>query len=105
MALDEVIKRAAHALKHSLRIAFRAPEHLLDPRLHNVLVAIALVILQDVPVLLRDNVLRTGHHLFATDIAARCSFEREVENTFADASPHLDSEADVTLHRILSHAT
>jgi predicted nucleotidyltransferase len=66
--------------------------------------SVDLVILQDVPVLLRYNVLRKGHLLFATDIAARRAFEREVENAYADESPYLDREADITLGRILSHA-
>lgn len=66
--------------------------------------SVDLVILQDVPALLRYNVLRKGHLLFATNIAARRIFEREVENAYADESPFLDREADVTLDRILSHA-
>ncbi len=63
-----------------------------------------LVILQDVPVLLRYNILRGGRLLFTTTTSARHAFELAVEEAYEAESPYLDREAAITLERILSHA-
>lgn len=60
------------------------------------------VTLQDVPVLLQYNVLRTGQLLFAKTPAARQAFERSVEQRYEDVRPYLEREAELTLQRILS---
>jgi len=65
---------------------------------------IDIVVLQDVPVLLRYNVVRTGLPVFGATPSARRAFEFDTERRYEDERPLLDREADLTLDRILSRA-
>ena len=62
------------------------------------------VILQDVPVLLRYNVIRRGRPLYEHTRAERLDFEIATEREYEDEEPYLRREADITLRRILSSA-
>jgi len=65
---------------------------------------IDVVILQDVPVLLRYNVVRSGLPVFAATPEVRRAFELDTEQRYEDERPLLDREADMTVDRILSRA-
>lgn len=65
---------------------------------------IDLVVLQDVPVLLRYNILRGGRLLFARDLALHHEFLLDTERRYADERPFLDREADLTIERILTRS-
>ena len=62
------------------------------------------VILQDVPVLLRYNIIRKGACIFENTRVARMDFEVATERAYDDEEPYLRREADMTLRWILSHA-
>jgi len=65
---------------------------------------IDIVVLQDVPILLQYNVVRSGRVLFAETENVRRAFEVEVERRYEDEQPLLDQEAALTVDRILAHA-
>lgn len=60
------------------------------------------VVLQDVPVLLRYNVIRRGRLLYERIRSDRLDFEISVEREYDDEEPYLRREADIALRRILS---
>lgn len=62
------------------------------------------IILQDVPLLLRYNVIRRGRPLFARTKTDRLDFEIATEREYEDEEPYLRREADITLRQILSSA-
>lgn len=63
---------------------------------------IDVVVLQDVPVLLQYNVIRTGRVLTASDQSLRRAYEVDVERRYEDDRPLLEQETELTLTRILS---
>jgi hypothetical protein len=63
---------------------------------------IDLVILQDVPVLLQYNVVRSGILLAGND-ADRIAYELQVERRYDDERPGLEEQTDLGLQRLLSH--
>ena len=60
------------------------------------------VILQDVPVLLRYNVIRKGTRIVEHDRAARIDFELATERAYDDEEPYLRRETEMILQNILS---
>lgn len=60
------------------------------------------IILQDVPLLLRYNVIRRGSLLFEHDRSLRLDFEISTERQYEDEEHYLRREADITLEHILS---
>lgn len=60
------------------------------------------IALQDVPVLLRYNVIRRGRLFFERERGSRLDFEITTEREYEDEAPYLRREADITLRRILS---
>lgn len=97
LADPSISKEERHALKLTLG---RALASALPPSAGEI----DIVVLQDVPVLLRYNVVRTGLPVFATTLSARRAFEFDTERRYEDERPLLDREADLTLDRILSRA-
>ena len=60
------------------------------------------IVLQDVPVLLRFNVIRNCIVLHECDRSERILYELHVEQAYDDERYYLDREAHATVHRILS---
>jgi predicted nucleotidyltransferase len=100
--IDVAILADPHLLKSErvqLRLDLLASlEHALSVPME----AIDVVVLQDVPVLLRYNVIRSGKVLLQRAAATRAAFEYEVEGLYDDERPMLDLEADLTLARLAS---
>lgn len=63
---------------------------------------IDVVILQDAPVLLEQNVIRQVRLLFTNDPTARHAYEADVAYRFAAALPALERDANLTVERILA---
>lgn len=62
------------------------------------------IILQDVPVLLRHNVLRRGRLIIERDRSKRMDFELSVERAYDDEEPYLRRESEMILSRIIHSA-
>ena len=63
---------------------------------------IDIIVLQDVPILLQYNVIRTGRVLYARDANTRSDFQLRVEQLYEDEAPYLERESAITLQRILA---
>jgi len=62
------------------------------------------VVLQDVPVLLRYNVKINGMRVFERNPSARIAFEISAEREYEDEKPYLDRELTITVNKILALA-
>ena len=78
-------------LKRSLADALSSPTDLLD-----------VIILQDVPVLLRLNVIRSGRLVLERQPGTRAEFECDTERAYEDEQPMLERETELTLARLTS---
>ena len=76
-----------HALADSLDVPFEKVD---------------VVILQDVPVLLQYNVIRTGVPVFEARPGLQRDFTLQVERSYDDELPLLERETDLALSRILT---
>ena len=59
------------------------------------------VVLQDVPTLLRYNVIRKGRRISERDRSQRVNFEIDTERAYEDEEPYLRRESEMILQQIL----
>lgn len=60
------------------------------------------VVLQDVSILLKMNVIRSGIRAYERDRQTRMDFEYGVEQEYEDEEPMIEMETEMTIQRILS---
>jgi hypothetical protein len=77
-------------------------QHSLADALHIPFEEVDVVILQDVPVLLQYNVIRTGVPVFEARPGLQRDFALQVERSYDDELPLLERETDLALSRILT---